>query len=194
MLDSLSTESWEDFRQRYLHTYCWYRRKGGGQTFVYITDVRPEQVAFTVGDGIRYYVEADSGAVFEFIPVDRGWFNQIGSGPKYLYRVPERQWRRGISDGNTAVRDHAMNRLDIDYKMLKGIFEPARDNWNVPFSLTTPVALSRNFMSNGAGALFFNDQHVGTITKDGVKVDHLLLQEVRDIVRRRNINLPVEAM
>lgn len=191
MLDTLKSNSWEDFRQRYNHTYCWLIR-GPERQFVYIQAIDSERVKFTIGNGVVFTANADAGAVFEFIPVDRGWYNTVDGSILHMTRVPERQFRRGISEGNTLLADESLFPVDLTYKRLHSVFSLPKQ-WDRKFEPGIPNALSKHFAYlPDSGKLMFHNVHIGDFATDGFKVDHNFLQEVSDVFRRRNIEVAIK--
>lgn len=189
MIDTLTNDSWEDFSRRYNHTYCWLLR-GQEKLFVFIEDITPDAVKFSCGGNMSFSARADTDTKFEFIPVDRGWYNTSDGSILHLSRVPERQWRRGISNGNTVAHDAALFPVDLTYKRLASVFNHANPR---AFDLRNSHALSKHFAwSANKEGLFFHHALIGT-AQDGDKfmVDHQFVQEVTDAVRRAKINMGV---
>jgi len=190
MLDSLANDNWEDFRQRYNHTYCWLVR-GAERLFVYLNDIDSERVKFSMGNGMTFAANADSGTTFEFIPIDRGWYNTTDGSVLHLSRVPERQFRRGISDGNTILADASLFPTDLSFKRLSSIFNLPKQ-WAQPFVEGNANAFSKHFAYLPSGKLVFHHVEIGRFNNGSFEVDHQFLQEVSDVFRRRNLQLPIK--
>lgn len=192
MLDSLSGDTWEDFRQRYNHTYCWLLR-GNEKLFVYISDINPEAVRFSMGSSMSFSANADTGTMFQFIPVDRGWYNTDDNSVFHLSRVPERQFRRGISDGNTLIHDETMYNVELSYKKLKSIFGVEKQ-WSRPFDPQVPNAFSKHFayLPAYSSSLVFHNVVIGAWDGKVFEVDHNFVQEVSDVFRRNNLQLTIK--
>jgi hypothetical protein len=198
MLDTLTSTNHTDFRQRYLNTYGWFNT-GTRKLLVYVSNVSDREVVFSDKQGVEYNVFRDSGLEFEFIPVDRGWFNTI-NGPLYLCRVPARQWHRGICKSNTNIyRQDASGTFvgaNVGIKLLSDIFE----NTLTPHEClqnAAGVALSKHFAMVPKGKFMFYDQKVGEVDHSGARyaitlTNPIVKQEVSDLIRRNNYPMDIK--
>jgi hypothetical protein len=196
MLDTLTSANHTDFRQRYLGTYGWFHT-GGRKLLVYVNEVSDREVVFSDRQGTSYNVFRDSGLEFEFIPVDRGWFNTV-NGAVYLARVPARQWHRGICKSNTQIytptKEGSFTATGVGIRILSEIFEnkvTVKDALDKYVVGSNSVALSKHFAITPAAKFAFYDQLVGTVDhKEGkftlTLTDNLIHQEVSDLIRRNN--------
>ena len=193
MKDTLTSHNHQDFRARYGGTYGWLV-DGDKRKFVYVDSSNAFRVYFTEGGETVFHANADAGVEFEFIPVNRGWFNAKDKQVWYLERVPARQWRRGICDSNTSI--YNINKIDwqerLTYQRLASIFSPGFDNWKVENYNKGPYALSRNFAVDASGNIYFYNTVVGIATGGEYKITNkIIYQEMVDLVRRKNIGFKV---
>jgi hypothetical protein len=189
MIDTLRSDNAGDFSQRYVDTYGWLYLNGK-KTLVYIADCGRGRATFTMGDTPTFHVNVDSGLEFEFIQVDRGWFNTTDGKLYFLQRHPARQFKRGISASNTVVRDFRLNPVSLTYSLLASVFDPTFNYWNKK-DLDTNGALSKHFAVIN-GSIMFYTEFIGKYA-DGVVTltSTLFQQEFQDLLRRKNIDVKV---
>lgn len=192
MLDTLTSENYGDFNRRYVETFGWLV-KDGQRRFVYINASDRYVVQFSVGGEFKYSATVDSGVMFEFIPVDKGWYTSVDGKLYYFERIPARQFRRGISAHNTKLylMDKKVFRSQVlEYKTLKNIFENDRPYQYIP---GMDSALSKFFAINQQGDVFFNDVLVGKTTDGVIKLSHnAVYQELSDLIKRNNYPLQLQ--
>jgi len=197
MKDTLTSNNHQDFRARYQGTYGYYVDPDTDKRLpVYVASSNQSRVTFNDIDGRELHVRADSGIEFEFIPVDRGFF-QVEDQVFYLERVPARQWKRGICNENTraylledTLRNFAANYLEIISKMSP---LDCRLGW-YSNKEGYPVALSKHFAISVANVLYFYNKEIGTVdhATNSIKLyNDMLLQEVTDLFRRNNMDVKV---
>lgn len=191
MKDSLTTSNSGDFSQRYAGTYGWLHLEGKRE-FVYVADVDNRRCYFNKAGDVQYHANADTGVIFEFIPVDKGWFNTTDGKLYFLQRRPARQFKRGIAETNTGVFDDRMRQVKLTYKLLATIFEDGFDAWSHK-TLARPGALSKHFaITDNNGTIMLYDAKIGQVV-DGVVVleNNLFLQELQDTLKRKNMSAKV---
>lgn len=200
MLDTLTQFNSRDFSARYNGTYGWLVKDDQRKHLVYISAVHPEKVEFTDRHGGKYHANAGQQVMFDFLPVDRGWF--VGSSGKLylLRRVPARQWHRGICDANTTIAIvHSNNASNKDrlyahecsLEILDDIFGEVKDRYF--FKSGSSCALSQQFAIVG-NILYFIDREIGTVKEDKITLgEHgaIVAQELNDLINRRNYKLEV---
>lgn len=193
MKDTLTSFNQGDFHQRYAGTIGWLLRDDK-RKLVYVSDVTREYVYFEDITGFRFNLKADSGIYFEFIPVDRGWFNAKSGKVYMLERHPARQWRRGVCPGNTYIYQLTTKlnaRMGITLSHMSDIFEDndptIPKNWS-----KYPLAISKHFAIGGDKTLYFYNRVIGKVddTKLVLESD-LFYQEVSDQVRRKELPFKV---
>lgn len=189
MIDTLRSDNAGDFSQRYVNTYGWLYL-GGKKTLVYISDCGNNKATFTMGNTPAFHVNVNSGLEFEFIQVDRGWFNATDGKLYFLQRHPARQFKRGISTSNTVVRDGNLSPVSLTYPLLASVFDPTFNYWDKK-DLDKTGALSKHFAVIN-GSIMFYTENIGKYT-DGVVTltSNLFLQEFQDLLRRKNIDVKV---
>lgn len=189
MIDTLRSDNAGDFSQRYVDTYGWLYLRGK-KTLVYIADCGRGRATFTLGDKLQFHVNVDSGLEFEFIQVDRGWFNTIDGKMYLLQRHPARQFKRGISASNTIARDMYLINVPLTYPMLASIFDPTFNYWDKK-DLDSTGALSKHFAVIN-GTIMFYTEHIGKYAEGVVTLtSNLFQQEFQDLLRRKNIDVKV---
>lgn len=191
MIINLRQNGIRDFNQRYCGTYGWLIQ-GNNKRFIYIESITDQKIYFNEGDDIEYFVHTDSDITFEFIPVDRGWFNTNNGTALFLYRCPARQWKRGISNSNTEIIDFNNRCQEVNYKVLHSIFNEDFVKNNYPKELKVG-ALSKHFCFNPKGLLLLYNSAIGNIKDNTIVVNNkLFLQEIIDLINRNNWNVKIE--
>ncbi len=192
MRDSLTRENARDFRQRYLGTYGFYTTTNK-RLLVKMTEINERKVTFMDAQRNEFFAYADTKVEFEFIPVDRGFYNSQEDAV-LLTRVPSRQWSRGISDNNTTVQKMGKGGLipiQLSMDLLNGIFVGSPD---MEMCLKQylegkrqTVALSKYFALSPDG-LYFYEARVGTREGDTLTLQNdQVYQEVSDLIRRNSL-------
>ncbi len=191
MKDTLTRENAHDFSQRYAQTYGWLINENK-RDFVYITEVGGNACYFTKGSDVLYHAVIDSNVFFEFIPVDKGWFNTNDGKLIFLQRHPARQFKRGIAEGNTNAFTPDNRVTKLSYKLLSTIFVDGFDNW-AHTDLSKIGAISKHFaVTDKEGTIMMYNAPIGKFI-NGVIVlnDDLFKQELQDTLRRKNIDVKV---
>lgn len=187
MLDSYTDENAPDFNQRYVGTYGWMVRDGKKQ-FVYLTDTDEDHLYFNKGRGTTFNVKINSGIMFEFIPVDRGWYTSTDGTNYFLERRPQRQWKRGISNGNTRIFQMLYGGLDAvepTYPLLNSIFSTPQTH--AEFVTNKRGVLSKHFAVDHSGNVYFYNEKIGTFDGSVFKLfNDLVKQELQDTIKRKN--------
>jgi hypothetical protein len=205
MKDSLTSLNREDFRQRYRGSFGFLHTETQDRRLVYIQEVANNQVVFkTSSRGMDYYANCDAGVVFEFLPVQRSWYN-LGDKPGLLFRVPARQYCRGISKSNTSFSvvhpEVAMLQPStLTLEVLARVFsvdkfahEPRevllerfvnKESWF--------FVLSRAFCM-AHGTLFFFADAVGKYAGTEITLNNpVIRQELLDAIKRNNLPFTVK--
>lgn len=198
MKDTLTSRNHQDFRARYQGTYGYYVNPDNAQKVpVYVANCNQHKVTFQDIEGRDLFANVDTGIEFEFIPLDRGFFQTINGKVYYLQRVPARQWKRGICYDNTQVHE-LTNNLRSDVPNLLEVIAKLRpidcaESWYL-FNGKVPVALSKHFAISTEGRLYFYNKSIGTVDHktDTIKlVNDMLQQELTDLFRRNNISVTI---
>lgn len=192
MLDTLTSENYRDFSARYANTFGWL--VDGKRQFVHVLRVADERVYFTNATGMEYHAKMDHGVNFEFIPVDRGWFNDINGNPWLLSRVPARQWKRGISETNTMMYDgHSLRTFHVNYERLSKVFSDKFTELNYSKEIKPTGAWSKHFAVTKHG-LHFYDQLIGSYnpkTQEIVLTSDIVKQELTDLINRNGWSVKI---
>ena len=198
MLDTLTTDNFEDFRTRYRGTYGWLCHNDS-EKLTYIRDVQPNRVVFDTMDDTEFWAHANARVMFKFLPITRGWF-QTSTGPILLMRVAVRQYQRGISSNNTQttafLADGRIRHMPtlLNLKNLFDIFNPTKEQQ--PFTPGTRAAqvLSKHFalgpLIEGHRALYLYDSQIGALNQvsNTLKLANpTVTQEVSDLITRNNL-------
>lgn len=198
MLDTLTQFNHRDFSARYLGTYGWLindHPKNTDKRLVYISEVTSERANFTDINGGKYHAYAGKEVMFEFLPVDRGWFYGESGAMYMLKRLPARQWHRGICDSNTSVSlvsNLRMKAVNIGLPVLTDIFSDKKPPYQ--YVKGQSCILSKHFALIGA-TLYFLDKMVGYLNGTSITLDApgmLVKQELLDIISRNKYPLTIE--
>lgn len=198
MKDTLTSRNHHDFRARYQGTYGYFIDPDNGKrTPVFVSGANANKVTFIDADGRNLFANVDAGIEFEFIPVDRGFFQTIDNHVYYLERVPARQWKRGICFENTKVCLLKENLKLVQPDLLQLISKVAPINcvnsW-AAWSTSRPVALSKHFAISTEQRLYFYNKCIGTVDhKEKVikLANDMLQQELSDLFRRNNMEVSI---
>jgi hypothetical protein len=195
MKDTLTSLNHQDFKARYVNTFGWLLKDDGTRELVHVENSNEDRVYFNAGGGKSYHANVDAGVHFEFIPVNRGWFNATDGNVYYLQRQPARQWKRGICDSNTAMWSITnMNApLKVTLAKLQTIFVEGWNNWQIKNISQIPYAISRAFAISPTQLVYFYNQPVGTYSNGVISLDDTsIYQELSDTIRRRYLGIKVE--
>lgn len=202
MKDTLTSANHRDFAARYLHTWGFYTSESNKKQLVYVSNVNNRRVRFvdknqsTPND--YYEALVDKGIEFEFIPVNKGYYN-TNEGTFLLTRVPARQWKRGISVENTKcaqLKDTLVN-VVLSHKLLSDIFDNSALDYNNIWEQfqkqkRVSAAISPHFALNMNGGFYFFDKQVGVLKGEIIVLKtNVVFQEVTDVLRKHNIALSV---
>lgn len=206
MIDTPTSNNHRDFNARYSGTFGFLHTDQGSKILVRVGTVNQQKVHFTDIKGQDYFALLDKNVMFEFIPVNRGYYN-TRSGTVLLMRVPARQWHRGICTSNTKclVETYTgnlgnINGTDHFFSVLHDVFvEPLQDTkfcfdrWKE--GARHGVALSKFFYLDTKRNLQFLNSRVGIYDRETNKLiltNTLVEQEVKDVVRRLNLDIEVQ--
>jgi len=192
MLDTLTSRNGPDFTRRYQGTFGYFPVKDKS-LLIQIDRVTGTNVNFIDRDGYKYNAVVDSGVNFEFLQIDKGWYNNSEGSPIFFSRIPARQWQRGISGANTscltftgtkslmkiAVNFQTLDCLQNDYKSFIDAYRVNK---------ISSVALNKYFAVDTCQQLWLFDLLVGTIKNDLVTLIYPeFKQEVIDCITRNKL-------
>lgn len=189
---SFNRETARDFGPRYAETYGFLIDDKGERKLIYVTETTDSAVYFQTrdGDNIQYHAVLGADVSFEFIPVNRGFFNGADGMLYHVERVPARQWRRGIGRNNTQIyslseKEGPFAGKKINFKVLEAIFSAPSD---YKFAGKTEwVAISKHFATTASG-VYFHHERIGRLNKNKLIVSDAcgVVQELKDALARNN--------
>ena len=190
MRETFSSKSWRDFSQRYAQTFGWYlpEDKPDRKVLVKVLEVAPHTAKFTDESGFIYQASADTGNVFEFIPVERAVYN-TENDVLLCQRVPARQWRRGLHTSNTQVMSLVtFTTQELTFKLIATIFGP--QDWEAYRTAfinkqRANVALDPTFSIIGKKVFAYHGE-IGTFAREEGSIilnTPLYQQELSDLAR-----------
>jgi len=196
MRDSLTIYNRDDFRQRYKGSFGFLPTERG-RTLVYIKEVAVDKVSFiTDKGGPTYYANAGAAVEFEFIPVTRSWYD-LGDGAALLFRVPARQYCRGINSSNTECylpgEFGDLSPVNLSLEILNKVLSyPDPSLADYINGVKTYYVLGRSFCIAG-GTLYFFRQPIGTVVGTAITLENVLVrQELMDTIRRKSLPFTLE--
>jgi hypothetical protein len=186
MIELFTSSGARDFRQRYEGTVGWVIGASGKKTLVNVESVRDRQVTLKDALGFDYTVAPNGTTVFEFQQVEAGWYPYKDTAA-YMYRVPARQYQRGVSAGNTRIVSFTpnglLNDINVNLETLAEIFS----------GKSSPLVWNRNFCLSPTGELYVHRTKIGATDKTGTIIlsSDLFYQEALDVVRRNALSYKV---
>ena len=193
MLTAFNNETIRDFPQRYSNTFGWLiNKENNTKKFVHINEVEDQRLHFNTDSSDEgYWIRTNNNIFFEFIPVNKGWFNGEDGKPYYLCRKTARQWKRGISPNNTFIYSVYSNIQHVNFDNLKNIFNDNFEYLNYPKEFKHG-ALSRHFCLLKSGEIYFYETCVGYFNNNKITVmNSLITQEITDLCNRNNWSVEV---
>ena len=203
MIDTPTHNNISDFRQRYQNVLGWFLTGKGEKLLVRVAEVGDSQVTFVDHGNNVYYANVGQGVNFEFLPVQRAWYDTELT-TYYVSRKAARQWKRGICQENTSIEA---------IETILGIETPGKGlPWNLlAFNIfSTPqdtgkyvadflgnkrssCTLGRHFSltKHLEGRVLFHNILVGYYSKNVITdVKPIIKQELTDVIRK--FDLPFE--
>lgn len=197
MLDTPTSSNYRDFHARYNGTYGWLVRENKPKQLVKLLECGEDELHFKLDEGgTVYHANVDSGVMFEFQQVERGFY-KVKDTVWYLARIPSRQWKRGICTANTQLLyldNVSGNRFygaeERGFDTFKGILTTPQNYVNDGSAVATKHnVLSKHFCVSATGHVFFYMQCIGQV-KDGVitlnSIGEIVKQELQDVIKRNN--------
>jgi hypothetical protein len=195
MREEFKSDAWRDFKQRYEGTYGWYEKDNGETILVNLRSVEGSAAVFQDAAGVPYTARPDRGNMFQFLPLERSVYN-TKDDVIYCYRVPQRQWKRGLCDANTSF---------VSLSRFTYTAGPTFELLAELFGAPDTTRLSA-FKEKGEGATALNSvfsiinnqvmcfsHKIGTYQKGiATLYDKLFEQELNDLVRQHQFPFVVE--
>lgn len=173
-----------DFRQRYNGSWGWYTVPESGKRMLVLMDlVSDHEARFRDQKNNRYMAYADTGVVFEFIPVTKRLF--IHNSRLLLQtRVPAHMWSRGINLQNTQQLDVAANVPQaIGFDSIVSAMEPEG------YKEVGNIKLLNNVFGIVGTFVYVYDKYIGEWNPNTNCItlkDNMFIQELTDLVRKLN--------
>lgn len=195
MKDTLTSQNFQDFRQRYRGTFGLYSPSEDRKILVRLTEVDSDQVIFEDARGGSYNVRANSGIPFDFFSVERQLYNNNGA-VLYVHRKPARQWQRGISDANTTITNLVTgSNVSVNFLNIQSLFDASSKYRTAVEQLVAGkvknAALSKRF-AVVEGKLYMFDTPIGRYENGVATVEELYSQEFTDLVKRNNYEITIK--
>ncbi len=195
----------QDFRQRYINTFGFFRNDDKPPLLVKIMEVN-DQVQFVDHRGVPFSLRPDrpGNVGFEFLPPKSALHN-TREGVAYTERIASRQWSRGVCDRNTKIyllNEHGWGAGVVNFQTLLDIYSnPITPKESLGLYLSgkrEATALSPSFAINKE-RLYVLAAHVGYVnavsaTKLNVKFindESLWLIELQDACKKLGLELEV---
>lgn len=181
MKDTFTSENRRDFHQRYHGCFAWYIPDHGDKHLVRINQINDKSVNFITEDGTAYTANIDQGVTWEFTQLERGWYTSSDDQAWYVFRIPQRQFARGISHANTGLYklNKHLKAMDISFSSVKDVCLDIKKDTN------DIVVLSKHFAINQK-EVYMYDNIIGSRNKNVLTIhNELFMQEICDAVRRR---------
>jgi hypothetical protein len=198
MRDTPRANNIADFQQRYGGTFGWLvNPTTNKKLLVSIISVDRNGVRFKDASGQEGHAYLDTGVMFEFLPVEQGWFNTDKTS-YFMTRRPARQWHRGISHDNTAIFAEKKNGLwsvNVSIDVLDDIF-----NRNIPIAdcvrdlrenKRSAAGISKDFAILGK-ELYFYSKPIAKYEDGKILLETpIIAQEIKDAIKYNNLPLEV---
>lgn len=199
MKDSLTSNNYRDFRQRYEGVFGFFSPEGKKPLLVCLFSVEESKVNFIDVLGVSYHVNVDSGIPFDFLPVERKVVNIANDDILYACRKPARQWQRGVCSANTSITSLCFSnrRLGFGFNLVAAVWDTT-----VPYTkaidefltgVRKNVALDSRFSIIGEKVYLYNTS-IGSYANNTLQIIPLFKQEVSDTVFRNNLKFKVEVI
>lgn len=194
-LDTFQSMTSRDFRQRYQGSYGWYTDKATQKrTFVLMTDVQEMIVNFIDENENKYQVVADTGVMFDFVPVQKKLF-VYKKELMYIRRRPQRQWARGINLQNTRLCSVLKPGGDValSFPRMVASMQPhgdVKDNITKLANNEINVASLTNQFGVVDGKLYLYDNLVGEFAHDLQQIrvlEPMFKQEIVDLMMKNSV-------
>lgn len=201
MIEVVTRERAPEMAQRYQGTYGFLKTPAGKKILVDILNVDGRYTEVKDTKGNNYTLASDTGCELEFTQVPSQWFQPDKQHIAYVTRRPERQYKRGICAGNTAIYTPRLGRqtlfvVDTTQERIDALFNPSEDNARAFRSvIPSHCGLWGKFFAWADGNVFVKDMYIGTVDHEdkSIKLENsLFAQELRDALNRTNCSYSVK--
>lgn len=185
--------------QRYQGTFGFLKTPSGKKILVDITNVDAQYTEVVDTKGNNYTLASDTGCELEFTQVPSQWFQPDPEHIAYVTRRPERQYKRGICNANTAIwipgrSGDRLSDVPTTSIRIEAIFNPSEirafDDYH-----KIKCGLWSKFFAWAESTVYAKDLKIGTVDHETKAVslqDEMFLQEVRDALVRSNSDYSVK--
>lgn len=194
MIEVITRERSPEMAQRYQGTFGFLKTEAGKKLLVNILNVDTRYVEVQDCKGNNYTLASDTGCELEFTQVPSQWFQPDPDHIAYVTRRAERQYKRGICQGNTTIytphpTGTILNVIDTTPDRIEALFNPGVEN--KAFSKVNKLAcgLWSKFFAWAVNTVYVKDLNVGTVDHEKKEITlatSLFQQEMRDALTRSN--------
>lgn len=170
MFEKFLSNNVENFAQRYMGTFGFFRDAKRKRLLVKLTDVRNDRCEFVDASGIPFHVvpDASEDVGFEFLPPRSSWYN-TDRGAVYTERIAQRQFQRGLSSKNINMflLKGILTPIKVDFQNLSAVFEAKEDTKGslVALDKSMSFALSPQFALDPSGVVMLYRDPIGKFTR-----------------------------
>lgn len=197
MKEVLTRANSTEFKARYYGTYGFLKAPSGKKLAVLITESGSSYTMCRDMDGNSYRLNNDTGCELEFTQVPNGWHTIHPGKVVYIYRLPERQWKRGISPENTGIKtfDNKGNLYQIDFEpeIIQQIFYPTEMEYE-PTGIE--CGTYGKFFAWGINKIYVKDIEIGTVDHKTASIKlslPIIEQELKDALARTRTMYEIRA-
>lgn len=199
MKEQFTSITSRDFRQRYEGTYGFFTTESKQRILVHLATIGENSLTFTDAKRQSYQANADKGVEFEFLSPVKKLFS-IDDTIYIIHRRLARQFQRGISEGNTIIRDVTSERNGaVNFKRLQAAFSddqyPVRQRWVQYLTGKRETVLLSDMFAVVGDKLYLYKDIIGTFDKEQKKFKitvEFFREEVSDMVRDNKLDCTVE--
>lgn len=188
-----TSRDFRDFAQRYQETYGWLERDGKPSILVKLKSVREDKTIFIDKNSFEYAALSDRGNFFSFLPVSKGSYLYLNT-IVVVQRIPARQWKRGICENNTSVRDLDGVYYDINFSLLETIFGNTENNTIKKFkeTLVGDLVLFNHQFSIYKNGVYVYNLYIGEYFQGTIKlINEIFAQELTDIITKERLPISI---
>jgi len=178
-------ENWKDIQKYYLNTYVKF--SGEGDRIWFITKVNDQMILAKDSAGEEAFIElADSNFTLDYVLPKKAVY-QYGENAACLYRLPQRMWKKGLSEENTQLQILGNQWVNMPFNIgtIEGFvnkpgyyaFEDAKNQFNNGSALQS-CALSPRVSLTRKGGVFIDTVLVGRLSKSALSVKEIYISDV----------------
>lgn len=187
MITKFDPRTARDFRQQFEGTIGWVIPESKRELMVYVENVNDRRVLVRDVNGFDYSIVGDADLSFRFQQVDAGWYPYKNTAA-YMWRVPARQWSRGVNSNNTRINymdeSGRFGELSPDIATMTEMYSGAK----------VPGLIDKHFYISPQGVLYLHRDSIGKFNKNTGTIildSNIFMQEINDIIRRNSLSYKV---